>query len=249
MSESDAQARIYETGAEGYDALIAAEDADGEMRRLLLSRVACDGARVIDVGAGTGRLARWIAPHAREVWLVDRAAPMLEVARRRLAEDGLADRVTVQVGDARALPAPSGAFDVAVAGWVFGHFRHWMPDGWRDEVDRAVAEMRRVLAPGGRLAILETLGTGHETPRRHEGLDAYFAHLEEAHGLTREWRRTDYAFESPEDAARVLRPFFGDALAERIEERRWSRVPECTALFFAELGLGEQSPAELSSAE
>lgn len=228
---SDNQARVYQEQAHAYDALIAAEDADGHMRQLLADTIDVRGKRVVDVGAGTGRLARWIAPHAAHVHLVDRAAAMLEVARARLGADGHLENVSVHEADARELPLEDASVDVAVAGWVFGHFRHWMPEGWRDEVDRAVAEMARVTG-GGPIAIIETLGTGHEEPRQHEGLDEYFAHLESQHGLTRAWCRTDYAFENVEEAKRVMGGFFGDALVSKIEAQRWRRVPECTALFW-----------------
>lgn len=229
---SSEQARIYEERAEEYDALIAAEDADGELVRALALAVSLDGAIVADVGAGTGRIARCIGPRARRVHLIDRAAPMLEVARRRLEARGDV-AFDIHHADARALPLADASCDVAIAGWVFGHFRHWMPEGWRLEVDAALGEMRRVVRPGGTIVVIETLGTGHSTPRAHAGLDEYFEHLERAHGLVRSWIRTDYEFADVETAARVCGGFFGDALVERIRTEGWARVPECTAIFSA----------------
>lgn len=228
---NDAQARMYEERAESYDALIAAEDTEGTLRRAFEAAVPFDGKRIVDVGAGTGRLARWMAPRAAHVHLVERAAPMLEVARARLETDGVSERVSFHLADARELPLEDASVDVATAGWVFGHFRHWMPEGWEDEVDRAVAEMRRVTAVGGTIAILETLGTGHETPREHPALDEYFAHLETKHGFARTWWRSDYAFETVDAAAQVMGAFFGAPLVEKIRAHGWRRVPECTALF------------------
>lgn len=97
-------------------------------------------------------------------------------------------------------------------------------------MDAAVDEMLRVVRPGGPAVIVETLGTGHETPRRHEALDEYFAHLE-ARGFTRRWVRTDYAFATADEAAEVLGGFFGEAMAERVRARSWRRVPERTGLW------------------
>jgi ubiquinone/menaquinone biosynthesis C-methylase UbiE len=228
---SQEQARFYEEQAEAYDALIAAEDADGRLLDELTRRLPLDGARIADVGSGTGRLARMLAERATHVTLVDRAAPMLEVARRRLEAMGLGERVTIEIGDARALPLGDGSVEVAMAGWVFGHFRHWMPDGWRDEVDAALAEMRRVVVTDGHIVVIETLGTGHERPREHPELDEYFEHLEAVHGLSRFWLRTDYQFDDVEGAVEVLGPFFGEELVERIRREEWRRVPECTAVF------------------
>lgn len=224
---SDAQRRVYDEQAEAYDALVSAEDADGELPRALLVHVQ-RGAVVADVGAGTGRITRVLGDVPSHVHLIERAAPMLDVARRRLAAG--ATPCSFHLADATALPLDDASVDVAIAGWVFGHFRHWMPDGWRDEVEQALGELRRVVRPGGRTLVIETLGTGHATPRAHAALDEYFAFLEER-GFSRTWIRTDYAFEDVATAARVCGAFFGEALVAKIRESGWARVPECTAVF------------------
>ncbi|MEM9189095.1 MAG: class I SAM-dependent methyltransferase [Myxococcota bacterium] len=226
MASSDAQKAMYRTQAEAYETLIAAEDCDGRLREEVERRVDVRGKRLLDVGAGTGRLARWFAEHAKTLTLVEREVAMLEVAKGHLSE-----AATYHVADARELPVPTNAFDVAMAGWVFGHFRHWMPDGWEREVDQAIIEMRRAVVPGGALVVIETLGTGHETPRDHPALDEYFQRLESVHGFERTWARSDYRFETPEHAVVVLGKFFGETLVRQIQAQRWSTVPECTGLF------------------
>lgn len=228
---SDEQARIYEERALEYDALISAEDVDGNLEEAISRRVPLEGARVADVGAGTGRLARLFGARCERVHLIERAAPMLEVARERLATLGLSEKTTLHHADARELPLGDESVDVAMAGWVFGHFRHWMPDGWGAEVDAALAEMRRVVVPGGALIVIETLGTGHEVPRQRSSLEEYFTHLEHEHGFERSWLRTDYEFPDVATAERVMGGFFGEELVARIRVEAWRRVPECTALF------------------
>ncbi len=225
---SEAQAAIYSTGAEAYDELIVAEDADGNLVRAIDALTSIDGATLVDVGAGTGRFARIFARRARHVHLVDRAPAMLEVARQRLAAIG-ATNTTIHVGDARELPLEDGCADLVLAGWVFGHFPHWMPDDWKSEVEAAVDEMKRVARPGAPIVIAETLGTGHDTPREHSKLDAYFELLA-WHGFVQTRIRTDYAFLSVAHAADVCGRFFGPELSARIVREGWSRVPECTAI-------------------
>lgn len=226
---ASAQERIYEEDAAHYDALISAEDADGQLPRALEVHVSFEGARVADIGAGTARLTRILCEHAAHVDLIDRAGPMLEVGRIRLEALGR-KQFQIHQADARSLPLPSASYDIAMAGWVFGHFRHWMPEGWKDEVRAALGEMRRILRPGGSLFVIETLGTGHEVPRQHPALDEYFAYLEQE-DLTRQWIRTDYVFPDVETAASITGRFFGEAFSERVRKEQWTRVPECTAIF------------------
>src|SRR5690348_5039198 len=84
---------------------------------------------------------------------------MLAVARRALS-DVACTGWELGCADARRLPVNTRAFDVAIAGWVFGHFRYWMPNEWRDAIAAALLEMERALVPGGALVVIETLGTG-----------------------------------------------------------------------------------------
>jgi len=106
-----------------------------------------EGERVLDVAAGSGDLAFEFAKRAGaggEVWLTDINRAMLERGRDRLLDRGLP--LPVVQCDAQALPFPSDYFDcVSVA---FG-LRNMT------DKDAALAEMRRVLKPAGRLLILE----------------------------------------------------------------------------------------------
>ena len=105
------------------------------------------GERVLDVAAGSGDLALDFSKAAGpsgEVWLTDINREMLERGRDRLLDCGRA--VPVAQCDAERLPFPSGYFDcVSVA---FG-LRNMTRKG------TALAEMQRVLKPGGRLLVLE----------------------------------------------------------------------------------------------
>lgn len=104
------------------------------------------GLRVLDVGCGTGDQLRIMAPLVApgSAVGVDLSATLIARARQRTAPD-LA-RVSFQVADACELPFADAAFDRVVANQVLLH----LGDPWR-----AVAEMRRVLAPGGLLSIGE----------------------------------------------------------------------------------------------
>jgi len=105
------------------------------------------GDRVLDVAGGSGDLARAFARRVGptgEVWLTDVNGAMLGVGRDRLLDAGLA--APILQCDAERLPLRSGTFDcVSVA---FG-----LRNMTRKEL--ALAEMARVLKPGGRLLVLE----------------------------------------------------------------------------------------------
>jgi ubiquinone/menaquinone biosynthesis C-methylase UbiE len=102
----------------------------------------CPGARVLEIGCGRGVGTEIVLEHfgAREVVAFDLDPDMVERSARRLQRYG-ADRVTVAVGDATAIDAESQSFDAV---FDFGVIHH-VPS-WRD----AIAEVARVLRPGGR---------------------------------------------------------------------------------------------------
>jgi len=98
---------------------------------------------------------------------------------------------------------------------------------------KALAEMFRVLRPGGTAIILETMGTGQAEPfPPTEGLAAFYRWLQNEHGFQTTSIRTDYQFESPAEGQALLRFFFGDELADRIVEEQLTILPECTGVWW-----------------
>ncbi len=223
----DAQAEMYRARARAYHDLVSAEDCDHQLEPMLSSRLsACE--RVLEVGAGTGRLTA-VLPHTAAIIATEREEKMLALAREHLAGRS---NLTFLRADARALPVADESVDAVLAGWVFGHLRLWMPEDWREQVSRALGEARRVLRGRGTIVIIETLGTGtSEASPPSEALGEYYRFLEADHGFLRDVIATDYAFEDPEHAARILGPFFGESMVARIRENSWSRVPERTGVW------------------
>ncbi len=105
------------------------------------------GMKVLDVAGGTADLARAMSRRVGptgEVWLTDINHAMLVIGRDRLLDAG-DDRPAVQC-DAERLPFPDAHFDRVTVAFGLRNMTH---------KDRALAEMTRVLAPGGRLLVLE----------------------------------------------------------------------------------------------
>ncbi len=224
-------ARIYDTQAALYDALVAREDHAGNLLPALRALLPHDAAEVVETGAGTGRLTRMLAPHVRSVRAFERASAMLDVARQRLADDG-AHNVTLALASHDRLPVDDASADFALEGWAFGHAVSWNPTGWRDEVSAHVAELARTVRPGGTVVLIETQGTGVETPfAGGHGLEPFHAFLVETLGFAHQCVRTDYRFESVEEAAGLLGGFFGERMAGRVRDQQATVWPECTGLY------------------
>jgi len=100
------------------------------------------GERVLDVACGTGNAALLASRVGADVTGLDAAPRLVDVARERARTEGLQARF--DVGDAQALPYEDGAFDVVLS--VFGVI--FAPDA-----PRALAEIVRVLGPGGRALV------------------------------------------------------------------------------------------------
>jgi ubiquinone/menaquinone biosynthesis C-methylase UbiE len=222
---------IYREHAWKYDELVAHEDVQGNLRRTLRAICPLEGVQVVELGAGTGRLTRLLAPIVGSILATDRSEAMLKVATARLQAQGARHWALVQ-GDNRALPLRDGIADLVLAGWSLGHSVGWYPEAWPREIDLALREMRRVARPGGWLVIIETLGTGEVQPRPPTGgLAAYYQALEQDHAFEKRWARTDYRFDSPEQAEGLVRFFFGDELGDRVASGRLTDLPECTGFW------------------
>ncbi len=96
------------------------------------------GRRVLDVGCGGGLVAEALAVRGAEVTGVDVSAPALAVARAHAAAGGL--RIRYEAGRAEALPFGDGAFHAVICADCLEHV---------DDLEAVIAEVARVLAPGG----------------------------------------------------------------------------------------------------
>ncbi len=222
---------IYAHHADQYEALIAREDYEGNILKTLSQIRRLDGLDVVEFGAGTGRLTLLLAPLVKSIRAYDGSQHMLDVAIAKLKGSGFT-HWQAEAADNRSLPAADHSADLSIQGWSFGHYCSWYPESWRDEIGKALAEMERVLRPGGTIIMLETLGTGRETPQPPtQGLADYYAWIESEHGFTRQAIRTDYQFESLAEAEKLTRFFFGAELADEVVRRNWVILPECTGVW------------------
>jgi demethylmenaquinone methyltransferase / 2-methoxy-6-polyprenyl-1,4-benzoquinol methylase len=138
----DAVRTMFDRISPVYDAMnrTMTMGLDQRWRRITAAAVVRPGDRVLDACAGTGDLAMAAQRAGARVTGLDFSERMLERARRKSAE------IEWVQGDALALPFQAGAFDAATVGFGVRNL---------DDLERGLAELRRVLRLGGRLAILE----------------------------------------------------------------------------------------------
>lgn len=120
-------------------------DAQASVRFVLEKSLPLRG-RVLDVGTGKGRFVTPLARHVAHVTTVDVNAGEQRHARLEAIYAGVADRIRFLIQDARFLPWPAGHFDAVVSWNVFHHL---------DDPARVLAEMIRMVKPGGKLVLAD----------------------------------------------------------------------------------------------
>lgn len=228
---SDHFLKIYRNRANYYDRLVAREDQRGNLFGALNDIRPLEGLRVVEFGAGTARLTRLLTSQARYVHSFDIEPTMLEVAATNMRETGMTNW-SLAIGDNRRMPVAQSCADLAIEGWSFAHAREWHPNAWREQTDRMLAEMARVLKPGGTAILIETMGTGRRQPLASANLRQLYDHWEQERGFSYRWIRTDYQFASPQEADELMRFFFGDDLASTCLDGKSVIVPECTGIWW-----------------
>ena len=196
LDDPAAVARQYarEDNLEARRAIYA--NAEGPDPRELAFQAVAEASpqRVLEVGGGPGELAARVRDELMcEVAMLDISPRMVELATAR--------GVDARIGDVQELPFPNGSFDVAIAAWMLFH----VPD-----LHCGLAELARVLRPGGRLVAV-TNGADH------------LAELRRIAGVA-QWQQV---FRSEEAAALLERHF---ARVERREASGWVTIEDDEAV-------------------
>jgi ubiquinone/menaquinone biosynthesis C-methylase UbiE len=211
------QRNVYRNYPDRYEDLVRAEDADSNLAATIGSLLPRGPVAVLDIGAGTGRMTRLLEgslDRDSACVAIDVEESMLAHGRRlREMETGAIDRVSAVwapiVADARALPVPAGVFDVAIAGWVFGHICEWSTDSWQRQIGLAVEQARVAVRSGGLVAVVDS-GRVSPPPRRprsfwrvvlpeHVHDHPVAIHLGEVHVVDPRCRRDSRAGRATED--------------------------------------------------
>ncbi len=223
---------IYNRQADMYERLVGYEDYQGNLLRGLQQVVDWHRLDVVETGAGTGRVTAMIAPLVRSLQVFDASAHMLAQAEARLKGMRLSHWKT-GVADHRHLPVPDSRADVLIAGWSVCYLAINSGERWQEELEKGLDEFHRILRPGGKIILIETLGTGFEQPQPPAILANYLAYLD-THGFQSISVRTDYCFPSLAEARQLVSFFFDDPMNDKLQSSAAGVIlPECTGIWWA----------------
>lgn len=159
-------AQSFDAFAETYDRL--ASLSAGFVRSYIESVLPEHGRRAVDLGCGTGHHAAILATRFDEVLAVDISSPMLEIARVRRDHPN----INYELRDLRDVsPEKDGCFDLVFTAFTLHHV---------PELDDALQGIRDLLAPGGRVVILDNVASQPAVPRwwfRREALRCFVGDL------------------------------------------------------------------------
>lgn len=158
-ARTDMAAAYFAAHADEWDSLrslhVAESEVEAAVQSILLT--APIGA-VLDVGTGTGRMIELFAQASDRFVALDNSTEMLRLARAKLGNlsDDIAAKVDIMLGDFNLLPLDDGMFDTVIFHQVLHYAQH--PEG-------VIAEATRVLAPKGRLVIVDFAAHDNEELR------------------------------------------------------------------------------------
>ncbi len=226
---------IYRNQAEQFDRLAAREDRVGNLFAALNEICPLPGLKVLEFGAGSGRLTRLLSLMVGRIHAFDIEPSMLRQAGKNLRQTGLSNW-RLSLGDSTQMPVASNCADLVIEGWSFAHVVAWHPRDWLARSNAMLAEMERLLKPGGAAILIETMGIGKPQPKAPSAeLARLYDYWQRQCGFAYRWIRTDFQFASPQEADELMRFFFGDELSDACLEGDTVIVPACTGIWWKQV--------------
>lgn len=202
---------VYRDSPEVFDRFSRAEDPRGVLPPAFARLAQLEGAGVLELGCGTGRWTRELAPLAATYVATEPNLGMLRLALAAGAHGACWARAGGQ-----ALPLPDESFDRVIAAWVFANLRPKV----REQV---IGEAQRVVRASGEIWLLENhWDDDFQALRRDAGLEVTVEvdPLIESHGFELiEVLESEMRFESEDDARVVLGQILGPRVDRFLQER------------------------------
>lgn len=151
LGKKEQVAQMFDNISGGYDGLnrVISFGIDVKWRKKVLKLVAARNPKsILDIATGTGDMAILLAStSAEKITGIDISAGMLEVGRKKIAAKNLSAKIGMMLADSENLPFEDHSFDAITVGFGIRNF---------ENLEKGLAEILRVLKPGGIFVILET---------------------------------------------------------------------------------------------
>jgi len=151
LGKKEQVAKMFDNISSKYDNLnrVISFGIDVKWRKKILKMVALKNPdTILDIATGTGDLAILLAnTNAKKIIGLDISEGMLEVGKQKIAHKNLTDKIEMVLGDSEKIPYEDNSFDVVTVAFGIRNF---------EDLEKGLAEILRVLKPGGLFVILET---------------------------------------------------------------------------------------------
>lgn len=151
LGKKEQVTQMFDTISENYDDLnrVISLGIDVKWRKKVVALVAKKNPEnILDIATGTGDLAILMtSTSAKKIVGLDLSVGMLEVGKKKIAAQNLSDKIEMVVGDSENIPFPDNYFDAITVSFGIRNF---------ETLEKGLAEIYRVLKPGGVFVILET---------------------------------------------------------------------------------------------
>ena len=215
-SKKDQVGKMFDNIAPTYDFLnrFLSLGIDTIWRKKMVAQLdAAQHRLILDVATGTADVALEIQKqlHPEHITGVDISNEMLAVGRKKIAKRKLTETIDLQYGDSENLPFADDHFDAVTVAFGVRNY---------ENLDQGLAEMRRVLKPGGKLVVLE-FSRPTVFPLK-QGFNFYFKNILPMIGRIQsgDARAYDYLYESVQEFPD------GDRFLERLERAGYSQPQE-----------------------
>ncbi|MBU2903577.1 MULTISPECIES: bifunctional demethylmenaquinone methyltransferase/2-methoxy-6-polyprenyl-1,4-benzoquinol methylase UbiE [Arenibacter] len=207
LGKKEQVTKMFDTISGNYDGLnrVISFGIDIKWRKRVVSIVSeKNPTKILDIATGTGDLAiNMTKTGAKEIIGLDISPGMLEVGKRKILEKHLGDTIKMIVGDSENLPFEANSFDAITVAFGVRNF---------ENLEKGLAEIYRVLKPGGSFVVLET-SIPTKTPYK-QGYKFYTKFILPAIGKLFSKDRSAYAYLSESAAAFPHGQQFNNILAK-----------------------------------
>ena len=234
--------------ARRYDRGKGFEDHEANLIRLLEGRFALDGAIVVDIGTGTGQMAKRVGSRVGHFYGFDVSSSMISVAMAWRRSHALGSAITFGVAAATEIPLPDQTADIVIYPWSMNSIiaPHWEGD-WQGALGQVLGEATRLCREGGSIVVVETASLMGELPWGeiwHPIRRGFLAALEQRHGFRSTLFANDWNFRTARNARRYAELWFTPETVRQVLRSGTTVLHECAGIWYTKVS----SPAPCEEA-